>query len=101
MPRTTARHIPTALVILAALALPVHSVAATRLATPLAPASRSVDRLWSWIAELWGTAGVAAPKRPAAGQGRPSVLIGKLGGFLDPNGVRLLNEPTSTVELHP
>jgi hypothetical protein len=95
MPRTTARRILVALMVTAVLALlPVQPATAAGLANPLAPASRSVDRLWSWLADLWGDGGVAASRHPAAGRRQPSVLIGKLGGFLDPDGATKL-APTS------
>ena len=80
--------------LIAILALPVRPAAAAPLANPLAAASHSVDQLWNWLAVLWGNPSVAASRRPAAGHKRPSALIGKLGGFLDPDGARLV--PTST-----
>ncbi|HZF09082.1 MAG TPA: hypothetical protein VFE33_09855 [Thermoanaerobaculia bacterium] len=98
MPRTTARRISVALMLIAVLALPVRPAAAAGLANPLAPASRSVDRLWSWLTDFWVN-GVAASKRPAAGRRQPSALIGKLGGFLDPDGARLV-PTTGTVINH-
>jgi hypothetical protein len=101
MPRTTTRRISALLVTAAILALSVQPAAAAGRATPMAPASRSVDRLWSWVAEIWGTLPGMAAARGTAGPRRPAVLTGKLGGFLDPNGARFLSEPAPTTDLHP
>jgi len=100
MPRTTARRIHVALLLIAVLALPVRPAAAATLANPLAAASHSVDRLWNWLTVLWGNASAAASRRPAAGHKQPSALIGKLGGFLDPDGARLVPTSTTTTTNH-
>jgi hypothetical protein len=101
MPRTTARRIHVALMLIAVLALlPVQSATAAGLANPLAPASRSVDRLWNWLADLWGNASVTAARRPATGHRQPSALIGKLGGFLDPDGATKQAPTSGTATTH-
>jgi len=94
----TPRRLSSALVFATLLSLPVQPAAAAASANPAGSSvSRSVDRLWSWLEELWGGPRKAAVERPAAGGRRPSALIGKLGGFLDPDGAtKLAPSPGTT-----
>jgi len=89
MSQITLRRASAALTLATLLALPVAPAAAARAAAPSRPAPGSASpaaEAWRFVASLLGLPepGVASPgTRPGQGS-KPRV--GKLGGFIDPDG---------------
>jgi hypothetical protein len=102
MSRTNARRIPVALAFAILLALPVRPAAAANLESLGAPAHRSAERLWHWLMDLWESA-AGRTETPGVAPARPghTNVHGKLGGFIDPNGVRFLSQTKPETEILP
>jgi len=87
MSRTTARRISVALAVAAILAIPTAPAAAAGPGRQAASSASLLEQAWRWVADLMG-----APAREAEVHGRTperhglTVLYGKLGGFIDPDG---------------
>jgi hypothetical protein len=87
MSRTTARRISVALAVAAVLAMPTAQAAAAGPGRQAADSASILEQAWRWVADLAG-----ASARVSEVHGRTparhglTVVSGKLGGFIDPDG---------------
>jgi hypothetical protein len=89
MSSITSRRLSTALALSTLLLLPVHPAAAAarhpRPARPAAPTAGMLTQAWLWVTDLLGTPTASSPGRHGLNPRHDD-----LGGFIDPDGARLL-----------